>query len=62
MPKLPPDAASTPLASISAVSIRLNAPRGLNDPVCCNSSSFNVILASDAKAPASMSNTGVRRM
>src|SRR3954464_7549361 len=32
-PKLPPEAASTPLASTSAVSIRLNAPRGLNDPV-----------------------------
>jgi hypothetical protein len=39
----------------------LNAPRGLNDPVCCKNSSFNVRMASDVKTPGSRSSTGVRR-
>ena len=41
-PWLPPDAATTPAAGTSAASTRLNAPRGLNEPACCSSSSLRV--------------------
>ena len=39
-PKFPPDAAMTPTSGTSEDSSLLNAPRGLNEPVCCVSSSF----------------------
>jgi hypothetical protein len=44
-PALPPDATITPDSGSSprsrAESTRLNMPRGLNEPVCCNCSSFS---------------------
>jgi hypothetical protein len=38
---LPPDAAATPAAGTLRESRLLNAPRGLNEPVCCRNSSFS---------------------
>ena len=60
-PKFPPDAAMTPTSGTSEDSSLLNAPRGLNEPVCCVSSSFNVTRASSPNAPGPSSSTGVRR-
>ena len=47
-PWLPPDAATTPVGGILRSSKFVNAPRALNDPECCNSSSFSAI----AKSPS----------
>ena len=48
-PWLPPDAATTPAAGTSAASTRLKAPRGLNEPACCSSSSLSVSGTGDAE-------------
>src|SRR2546426_1185978 len=42
---------------MSAVSILLNAPRGLNEPVCCKSSSLSTSRPGTPKAPRSSSAT-----
>ena len=60
-PKFPPEAATTPASGTSDASILLNAPRGLNDPVCCSSSSFSVSGVSIPNDPAPVSTTGVVR-
>ena len=60
-PKFPPEAAMTPTAGTSEASILLNAPRVLNEPVCCISSSFSVTRQGSPNAPGSSSSTGVRR-
>ena len=60
-PKFPPDAARTPVSSMSAVSMRLNAPRGLNDPVCWSSSSLRTSRPGAPNAFRSSSAVGVRR-
>src|SRR4029453_4800549 len=60
-PKFPPDAAITPGAGTSDERSLLNAPRGLNEPVCCMSSSFKVTRQERSKTPGSSSSTGVRR-
>ena len=59
--KLPPEAATTPAAGTSAASIALNAPRGLNEPVCWSSSSFSVIAPVEPERSGSRSSTGVSR-
>jgi hypothetical protein len=59
---LPPDAATTPAAGISRLSRLLNAPRALNEPECCSSSSFST--SSPGGRPKSARSTvitGVRR-
>src|SRR5436190_336384 len=62
VPWLPPDAATTPAAGTSRVSRFVKAPRVLNDPARCSSSSLNVTRnpATPTSAP-STSTTGVRR-
>ena len=59
---LPPDAAITPAAGTVLARMRLNAPRGLNEPVCWNSSSFRTRSRSEpegARDPGG--STGVTR-
>ena len=51
-PWLPPEAAMRPAAGTSARNTRWNAPRGLNEPVCCSSSSFSVTGTGKPSSPA----------
>src|SRR5262245_57111980 len=61
-PWLPPDAATTPTAGILRVRRFVNAPRTLNDPECCSSSSFSTIGTSPSpKSLPRTSTTGVTR-
>ena len=41
-----------PAAGTSERNTRLNAPRGLKEPVCCNSSSFSVTGTGNPSSPA----------
>ena len=61
-PWLPPEAATTPAAGTSRVSRLANAPRALNEPACCSSSSLKLEPAkARPKSAARTSITGVRR-
>src|SRR5262249_41412189 len=61
-PWLPPDAATTPAAGILRVNRFVNAPRVLNEPECCRSSSFSTIGKSvSPKSAPRTSTTGVTR-
>src|SRR5690606_12215399 len=64
-PALPPEAATIPASgsrpSSRAARTWLNAPRALNDPVCCVSSSFSHIRAAGASGAGSTSSSGVLR-
>ena len=51
----------TPARGTGWPSRRLNAPRGLNDPVCCSCSSLRMIRAEVPSAPGSTCTTGVER-
>ena len=62
-PWLPPDAATTPAGGTVCVSRFVNAPRVLNDPARCSSSSFTTTRAcARPKSAPATSTTGVRRM
>jgi hypothetical protein len=61
-PWFPPEAAATPTSGILRMSKFANAPRALNDPECCNSSSFSVIgNPASPKSPPLTVTTGVTR-
>ena len=62
-PWLPPEAATTPAGGTTRVSRFANAPRVLNEPARCSSSSLIVMgRPASPTSPPSMSTTGVRRM
>ena len=62
-PWLPPDAAIRPASGMfSAARIRLNAPRDLNEPAYCNSSSFRATPWPRPSSPGRVEMIGVRRM
>jgi 5-carboxymethyl-2-hydroxymuconic-semialdehyde dehydrogenase len=60
-PKFPPEAAITPAGGTSDARSLLNAPRGLNEPVCWVSSSLSVRRPGRPSAPSPSQSTGVRR-
>src|ERR1700733_7741625 len=62
MPWLPPDAATTPAGGTSRSSRLANAPRALNEPACCRSSSLkSTCTPATPRSAPSTSMTGVRR-
>src|SRR5437762_3627816 len=62
-PWLPPEAATTPAAGTLRNSRLAKAPRALNEPDCCSSSSLRtMVMPSRPKSRPSTSTIGVRRM
>src|SRR5713226_2487530 len=62
-PWLPPEAATTPASGTRRNKRLAKAPRALNEPDCCRSSSLKTrVMLARPKSPPSTSTIGVRRM
>src|SRR5216684_434163 len=62
-PWLPPEAATTPASGTRRNKRLAKAPRALNEPDCCRSSSLKIrVMLARPKSPPSTSMVGVRRM